>query len=268
MNTRTTLALAAAGAATSTAFGAPAFDQNVTPDVIFGSGNANGSYTVDRSSGVEIGLRGKLRFNSANSPENTFNSNGDGSYTFQAGNPPTGFGFDPNSPTTPVWNFEWSVNTDYDGSSGLALDDLTYELSMDADPSSGVNAMAFDPITIAAGDRISDHAFGDNSTGNGGGVTASNALATYVDGSGTNYDELIAQNNVAQNSWSYEFFNDSGPLAGFDPNDIGEYEISLAAFNADGSEVSRSTITINVVPAPASASLLALGGLAATRRRR
>ena len=247
--------LIAAGAASAQSL---SFDQNVTPDVIFGSGNTNGSFTVGQSGGVEIGLRGKLRFNSSNSPENTFNSNGDGTYTFQAGNPPTGFGFDPNSPTTPVWNFEWSVNTDYNGASGLALDDLTYELSLDADPSSGVNAMTFDPITVTSGSPP-DHAIGNNSTANGDGLVASDIM---------DYGTLLAQNNVAQNSWSYEFFNDSGPLAGFDPNDVGEYEISLAAFDSSGTVVSRSTITIQVVPAPGAAAVLGLGGLIAARRRR
>ena len=60
------------------------FDQDVTPDVIFGSGNLNGAFTTDRNDGVEIGLRGKLRFDGAGQPQNIFNSNGDGTYTFQA----------------------------------------------------------------------------------------------------------------------------------------------------------------------------------------
>src|SRR3546814_4080660 len=99
------LLLAMAGFANTTVW----FDQNVTKEVIFGSGNANGSFTVDRQNGIELGLRAKLRFDETNQPQNTFNSNGDGTYSFPAGTPPTGFGFDPNSPTTPVWNFEWSI---------------------------------------------------------------------------------------------------------------------------------------------------------------
>lgn len=96
------------------------------PDAIFGSGNANGAWTVDESDGVELGLRGKLRFNASNVPENTFNSNGDGTYSFAPGTPPTGFSFDPNSPTSPVWNFEWSVNTDVNNNPPqTTLDDLT-----------------------------------------------------------------------------------------------------------------------------------------------
>ena len=67
------------------------FDQNVTPDVIFGSGNTNGSFTVDRQGSIELGLRAKLRFDSNNQPQNVFNSNGDGSYSFVAGPAPSGF---------------------------------------------------------------------------------------------------------------------------------------------------------------------------------
>lgn len=80
-----------AGAATA----APNYDVNVTSDVIFGSGNTNGGFTISRSNGIELGLRGKLRFDENNQAQNTFNANGDGSYTFEAGNPLTGFGFDP-----------------------------------------------------------------------------------------------------------------------------------------------------------------------------
>ena len=41
---------------------ADSFDQNVTPDVIMGSGIANnGSWTVDQGGGVELGLRGGVR---------------------------------------------------------------------------------------------------------------------------------------------------------------------------------------------------------------
>lgn len=85
------------------------FDQNVIPDVIFGSGNANGAFTVNRNNDVELGIRAKVRFPV---PSNTFNSDGDGTYTHQAGD----FG------GLAPWNFEWSVNSDYDGSTGNSLD--------------------------------------------------------------------------------------------------------------------------------------------------
>jgi hypothetical protein len=95
---------------------------NVTPDVIFGSGNANGSFTVSESGGVELGLRGKLRYNSAGLPENVFNYDGVKTYVF-----------DPafsNAPSNrSIWNFEWSINSNADGNSGFNLDALTYTTS-------------------------------------------------------------------------------------------------------------------------------------------
>jgi hypothetical protein len=61
-----------------------AYDQNVTNNAIFGTGNGNGSYTVDTDNNVELGLRGKLRHNASGFPEDTFNSNSDGTYNFSA----------------------------------------------------------------------------------------------------------------------------------------------------------------------------------------
>ena len=52
------------------------YDQNVTNNTIFGSGNANGSFTTDRRNGIEVGLRAKI-------PDSgTIYSNGDGTYSY------------------------------------------------------------------------------------------------------------------------------------------------------------------------------------------
>jgi len=157
-----------------------AYDQNVTNNVIFGSGVTNGSFTVDRANGVELGLRGKLRHNASGAPENTFNSNGDGSYSFAAGVAPTQV-----SPTA-VWSFEWSINVDTSGTAGRQLNDLTYKLGIDTDTSLATSFIEFDLIHGAA---VYDHSIGDNSTAQSAGVEASDA-ATYA--------SLIANNNLAQ----------------------------------------------------------------------
>lgn len=258
MSMRTIMAVMATGLmlsiTASNANAAPLqFDQNVTPDVIFGSGNLNGSFTTDRANGVELGLRAKLRFDAANQPQNIFNSNGDGTYTYQAGVAPGGFSFDPNSPTTPVWNFEWSINSNFDGTSGVNLDGLTYVLGIDFDPGPGTNFLAFDPINLT----LADHAIGNNTTGNGAGVTATDAA---------NYAVLIADNNVAQNSWNMEFFNNA-PFDTFDPTVNGTYDFFITASNQVG-QIARVDAQILVVPEPASLTLLALGGLAMLRRRK
>lgn len=242
------------------AFAAPlgasalSFDQNVTPDVIFGDGNANGGFTVDTANGVEIGLRGKLRFDANDQPQNVFNSNGLGGYSFDAGNPPMGAG----GAATPVWSFEWSINSNVDGSGGM-LDQFTYLLELDGDPGAGTDFGSFDPINAP----FFDHAIGDNTTGNGDGVAATSIAE---------YSALIAANNVAQNSWRYDFFNTTmTQLSAFDPNESGVYTIRLSAFDGQTALASSSIdIRVGAVPLPATLPLLlaGIGGLALLRRRR
>ena len=255
--------LAAAGAicllAAHTAHAAPVFNADVTPDVIFGSGNANGAWTLDRSSGIELGLRAKVRFDENNQPQNIFNYQGNigstGVYKFSSGTPGgQGFGFAANSPSTASWNFEWSVNTDWDGSSGLNLDDLTYEIGIDFDPGLGTNFLIFDPITLAG--PVPDHAIGDNTTGNGAGVDAGGDAGVYAG--------LLAANNVAQNSWNMEFFDGPGfPFLGSNP---GVYDFYLSA-SLNGQEIARTTMSVHV-SAPATLALVGLGLVGASIRRK
>lgn len=269
---------AAALAAVFIADGAHAleFDQNVTNNVIFGSGNLNGGFTTDRANGIEIGLRGKLRFDQNNQPQNQFNSNGDGTYSFDAGTPPTGFSFDPNSPTTPVWNFEWSINSDFDGNGG-ALASFDYAFEIDGDPSAATDfATVFDPINSFP---IADHAFGDNTTLNGAGVVAAADFRNITPADLGNYSTLINTASLAQNSSSFEFLNEPTDglflpqLAAFDPNEAGTYTIRLKAFEKGTSNLlAQSSIDIQVsaVPLPAAAPLylVALASFGFLLRRR
>ncbi len=224
----------------------------VTPDVIFGSGNTNGSFTGVTTNNVELGLRGKLRYNASGAPETTFNYDGDKTYTFQ-----------PSDGTAPgnrsLFNFEWTINTDFSGQGGLNLNDLTYLFEIDYDPTIGTDFVwAFDPVNVPN----ADHAIGTNSTGNGGGVNATDSA---------DYQELIANNNVAQNSWNLGFF----PVFDFDPQTEGMFTINLSAFSSNGQVASTSIDIIYgdvpaAVPLPATLPLLfiALGGMGVMTRRR
>lgn len=225
------------------AFSTTLYDQNVTPGILFGSGNANGSFTIDQANGIELGLRGKLRHDATGQPQNIFNSNGDGSYTFKSGVAPT------QSSPTGVWSIEWSINTDYLGTSGLALNDLRYELSLDTDPSSGVSFSTFDPINGTNPNTSTvywDHAIGDN-----GDTAATNFNASDE----VDYASLIDTYNVAQNSWKAHWI-----IPGFDPTVNGEYTVSLTAF--DGmTALASSSIVINAVPEPGTIALVGLSSL-------
>lgn len=228
------LLLLAVSVSTREAEAVIAFGQNVTPDVIFGSGNANGSFTTDRAGSLELGLRAKVRYPV---PMNVFNNNGlDNRYTFSVGHSAS-------NPDRPLWNFEWSINTNYDGLGADVLSSLTYRLDIDFDPGIGsTNFQSFDPINLT----FADHAIGTNSTGNGGGTTATD---------NANYATLIASNNVAQNSWSLGFFDDGTHISM--PDVAGEYDIVLTAFNG-ATQVGQTSILVAAVPEP---SAFLFGGL-------
>tara|TARA_R110002153_G_scaffold113667_4_gene256037 strand:- start:7024 stop:7815 length:792 start_codon:yes stop_codon:yes gene_type:complete len=236
------------------------YDTNLTSNVIMGSGITNGGFTVDQANGVELGLRGKLRHNAAGAAENTFNSNGDGTYSFDAGVAPT------QSSPTGVWSFEWSINSSYNGNGGF-LNGYTYILGLDTDPSATAAFFTFDPINDvnphpSSGVVAWDHSIGNNTTAQSAGVeSASNDAATYAG--------LISSNNVAQNSWKPHWY-----IPGFDPTVDGIYDISLSAFDANGGLAASTSIQIIVgagataVPEPQTMALLLTGLLGFAARKK
>lgn len=254
MNANTSLTVAACLAATlmgwnSTSQAALLYDQNVTTNVIYGSGNTNGGWTVDRGMGnIELGLRAKVRYSiPGDAPQNVWNSNGDGSYSHEAGAPAA-------QPNRARWNFDWSINSDYVNQSDT-IDEWQYVLGVDSDTSAGTNFHTFDPTAWPGA------SFGNNGTAQGGGTEGNNA-------------SLASSSNLAQDSLNYAFFE--GVLPGFshDPNADGFYTIYLEAYNGN-QLMARTEITVIVgdpqtVPAPGSLLLagLALLGLSAARRRR
>lgn len=261
------LAAFAALGLTGTASAAIEYDQDATTSLIFGSGVSNGSFTTDRANGVELGLRGKLRHNGVGAPENTYNSSGDGTYTFHAGVAPT------QSSPTAEWSFEWTINTNYDGN-GANLDQYYYVLGIDTDPDEiGTNFIEFDPINDpnpGSGGTVQwDHAMGTNATGPGDGVFIPNDPDGNDDGYGAN----LANFHIAQNSWKPHWFINpvfGDPGTSFDPTALGIYDFFLEAYSDVGltNLVARTEMQVAVVPLPGAAALGFLGmGLIGLRRR-
>jgi hypothetical protein len=228
-----TFALALASAA----HGAVTYGGALTSNVLFGDGsNANTAFAVDRQGSVELGLRAKQRFPQS---ANVFHDNLDGTYTWNAG-----LGA---APDHPLWAFEWSANTDFDGATGDTLADYTFLLEVDYDPGPGTNFLAWDhisypteaiPFTPPINTTFYEHSIGTNATPAGGGAEA---------GSGVAYGALVAGNNVAQNSWRLSYFNES-PFA-FDPNAVGRYDFRLTAFDGNAAVAAQVAIQVRVVTA-------------------
>jgi hypothetical protein len=250
--------LSALTIATAASLGAHAgvlYGQNVTGNIIYGSGNPNGNFTVDTSAGgLELGLRAKQRSGLVTG------DNGNGSYNQAAGI---------SSGTRAKWNFEFSIFT---GNDSTALGLFTYKLGIDYNPGVGTSFLEFDPINgldPRSGVAFFDHSFGNSTTAHNAGVEAvadANALA--------NYAALVSNNSLVQQSWNLDFYDN--PINSFDANLDGNYSIFLEAYDSSGSRVARSDITVivgagaAVVPEPGSLALagLALAGLAVVGRRK
>lgn len=259
MKNRTILAmgLAVALGLTGSASADLIYGETLSSQAIFGSGNSNVGFTVDRVGEIELGLRGKVRFAYLGNPQGSLNNNGqDNRYYFA-----TGVGTNQSSPN-PVWSFDWSINSNFDGGTGFNLDGYYYRLGLDVDPGAATSFNVINPLN-ALGQYTYDNSFGNNLTPKGQGIE-----------NPFDYASLIAGNNVVQNSWRGNWYR-----PGFDPLVDGTYDIFLAAYSDSNltNELARTTIQIvvgtggepAVVPVPAAAPLGLVGmGLIAFLRRR
>lgn len=221
---------------------------NVTSDVIFGSGNANGSFTGVRVETIELALRAKLRYDLSGQPQNTFNYDGKKTYTFNSAMS--------NAPANrSIFNFEWAINVDRANHSN-ALSLLTYLIDVDLDPTVKIgNVVSYDPLGLGG----TGYYLGTSATPNGGGI---DAVTAYFQGIN------VGNRNVAQQSVNMGFAPISTPVGS------GQYTIGLTAFY-EGRKYAATSINVIVdapapIPLPAGLSLLAgaVGLLAFVKRRR
>lgn len=218
----------------------------VTPGVIFGSGNANGSFTGQTANNIEVGLRAKQRFPAAN----IFNYDGVNTYTFDTNLLTT------NPANRSVFNFEWSVNVNQSGNGTGTLSGFIHRLGFDTDPTAGVSYIFIDPFNTPG---YFDHALGTNAT-----TSATKVLAT----SNADLLAIMGNFNVAQQSSNLGF--------GFavDPDANGQYSFRYDVFALDDPNLTNALasaeILVNVVPSPATLPLAfaALGLMAVASRRR
>lgn len=244
-------------------------DGNLISGVIFGDGVGNGDWTGVNNFGIEVALRGKLRYDTSTTgpggfgkPQNTFNYDNDHTYTFDPA--------DSNAPSNrSIFNFEFSVNVNSLDNNTAVLSDLRYLLRVDLDPTSGTNFIEFDPIIGI--DAVGDNALGDNTTANGAGDEGNPSFVNSL--------------SVAQNSHNLGFYT-SLPFLPFplDPQLPGIYTFEFLVLQLGSGEgggggeiLLQTSIDIIVgapsaVPVPAALPLfgtgIALMGLVGWRRRK
>lgn len=215
------------------------FDQDVSPNVIFGSGNLNGGWTVDTDNGVELGLRAKERFGPVLSAVNNTYSAAPGISTG----------------TAATWNFEFAANVDVNGGGSQNLGNVTIVISIDIDPGIGTTFFSSDIFAL-----FGDNAVGDNSTLPDGGTPTSDP-------------GVFGPLNVAQNSQNLGF----GAPPFFDPFADATFDFRLEAFDEQDTLLAQTDIRVIVgqgapVPEPAMLPILGFGlmgiAVAAYRRRR
>jgi len=232
-------------------------NEDVSPNVIMGSGIPNGSFSVESANTIEVGLRARDRF--------VPNVNSDnGVFTFTVGE-------DSGNPGWATWNIDWSVNVNVDGNSQSDLDDFTYIFGGNEN---GVGGTEFDLINLT-GPNTQQFALACAGTSFGTSTTAPSAGSEVACGlpmaTIANYNNMLTSNSVAQNSWNPGLLNLAVVPGSFDPFKATTYNVWLAVVDANGGEVARSEITIKTVsvPEPTPLALLALGllGLGFSRRR-
>lgn len=216
----TSLVSLSAGDVNPTTVALQLFDQDVRPDILYGSGNSNGNFTVSVDNGVEVGLRIHDRFDGAT------HSNGDGTY-----NPASGFFSGSSGPG--FWNYDFSINLNANDETTLTLfDDVIIELKIDLDPTAGTSFLTLNPLTT-----WTDNAYGNNGTANGDGDDSTEINGTF----GVDQNFFVVQNS--QNiGW---LFNTLGDTL-FDVTKDASYDFELSVSDLNSNLLAATSMRVDV----------------------
>ena len=167
-----------------------------------------------------MALRAKQRFPT---PANTFNSNGDGTYSF-----PAGSGSDDQKPHPAIWTIEFSMNSDVNCQTGCTwLNEYRWEYLQDVEKTYKTKFVyPFGFAKDIINTKCIDHFFGTNDTTTSDDVTVD---CLSVDGF-KDYKEVIGENTVAQNSWQPTFTLPITNWLTFNVEVAGIYDFILRAF--------------------------------------
>ena len=218
------------------------YDQDVTPDVFYGTGNSNGGWTVDLQNNIELGLRTHRRMPV---PSAETGSNGDGTYSWESGL------IDGKS----SWNYDFSINIDQGDTGSTLFDQVIVTLFIDADPSAGTSFFAVDPLAFWGDNTYGTNISGPNSTNNASASAAVNA------------DRGVSSGYyIAQNSQNFAW-------TGLDATIAGTWDFKLEVSDLNGQLLAGTSMQVLVdggaqVPVPGTLALFAVGLLGLGCRRR
>ncbi|MEM1072095.1 MAG: PEP-CTERM sorting domain-containing protein [Planctomycetota bacterium] len=196
---------------------------------------AAGTQFVDGQNTITIALSATQRFSNP-----ALGNDGAGTYFATPG---SNFGGNAESTTEGSrWNFNFYISIEAPSGSSPRLADYQIDLFYDFDTGADTAIGDLGRINVTNSILVSSD---PNATVTQG---SQNLLFGFL---GTSIPNLL-----------------DAPAGSFDPNALGEYSFALTVSQIGGLPLETVAIDVDVVPAPASAALLAAGGLAMARRRR
>lgn len=226
------------------------YNNSVTPNWTIGSGQPNAGFVTNDNSALNVqtglssfyrwGIRGPGDFTLRDSLVNNVYTYRNGeAYTDSTGTTfATGL-------AAYAFSYHANLNTTGGGSLGQNLANNTVLLTIDWDPTAGVDQRTYN--------------------------FSQAAVATFGVGGASSITLLQGTENLGFGFWDNPAFlaatGSTARTSAFNPFALGTYRIQMDIIRG-GNNISSSEMFINVVPTPAAASLLGLGMVAAGRRRR